>query len=261
VVPGKLGDAQALARLCRNAEVVVHAAGVVKARRPAEFHAVNADGARQVAEAARGAGHVVLVSSLSAREPDLSPYAASKRAGEVAMAEVLAERLTVARPCAIYGPGDQELLPVFQAAAASPVLPILSETARIAMIEVSDAARAVAALAVSNPGGTVALCDDRPDGYTWRELMTAAAQAVGTTPRFVRTPATLLRLIGLTNDFTRFLGAAPMLTSAKAREILHEDWAVSVGERAGAPCLPGATLEAGFKMTATWYRAAAWMKQ
>jgi nucleoside-diphosphate-sugar epimerase len=260
-VPGDLDDRAALSRLCDGADVLVHAAGIVKARRPADFEAVNAGGARRVAEAARDVDHVVLVSSLSAREPQLSPYAASKRAGESAMAEVLAERLTIARPCAIYGPGDRELLPVFRAAAALPVLPILSETARIAMIEVSDAARAVADLARTRPGGVVALCDDHPQGYLWRELMAAAARAVGKPARFIPAPPAIVRWLGLTNDFTRLFGAAPMLTSAKARELLHENWAVSAAERINAPSGAAIPLEDGFAATAAWYRSATWMKQ
>ena len=102
VVAGDLHDDAALGRLCAGAETVIHAAGLVKAKSRAAFDAVNVEGARRVATAAREAGvpHVLLVSSLTAREPQLSHYSASKRAGEDAMAAILGERLTVARPCA-----------------------------------------------------------------------------------------------------------------------------------------------------------------
>lgn len=261
VVIGDLGDRAALARLCEGADVVVHAAGLVKAQNRAAFDAVNVAGARRVAEAALDTPHVVLVSSLTARAPQLSHYGASKRAGERAMAEILGERLTVARPCAIYGPGDRELLPVFQAAAASPVLPLLSRTGRVAMIHVEDAARQTAALAAGAPApAPVVLCDERPDGYSWRELMAAAARACDRTPRFAPVPKALIHAIGITNDFTVLLRRTPMLTSAKVRELLHPDWAVSPEERSEG--LPRAIydLEAGFSATVAWYRGAAWMK-
>lgn len=261
VTPGDLRELDAIQRLCEGAEVVVHAAGIVKARDDRDFQSINAQGARRLAEAARNADHVVLVSSLSAREPQLSPYANSKRQGEIEMAEVLGDRLTVARPCAIYGPGDRELLPVFQAAAVLPALPVWSKTARIAMIEVSDAARAVAALAVSRPGGVIALCDDQPEGYGWRDLMGAAARAVGKSARFVPASPVFVRLAGLTNDFTRVFGATPMLTSAKARELLHENWAVAASERIGAPAIGATPLAEGFSTAVAWYRSAGWMKQ
>jgi nucleoside-diphosphate-sugar epimerase len=261
VVVGDLGHDAALARLCDGADVVIHNAGLVKAPSRAAFDAVNVDGARRVAKAAAAASHVVLVSSLTAREPHLSHYSASKRAGEQAMAELLDGRLTIARPSAIYGPGDRELLPVFQAAALSPVLPLLSGTARVAMIHVEDAARQIAAIAAARPlGRPVALCDARLDGYSWRELMAAAARACDRTPRFAPVPKALVHAIGVTNDFTLLLGRTPMLTSAKARELLHPDWAVAPEELWGATPAAKYDLEAGFSSTVAWYRSAAWMK-
>lgn len=264
VVPGDLSDEVALPRLCDGAEVVVHAAALVKAPNAATFRAVNVAGARRVAEAAliARAPRVLLVSSLAAREPQLSHYAASKREAEEVMAALLGGGLTIARPPAIYGPGDREMLPVFQAADSSPVLPVVSETARVAMIHVEDAARQIAALAAGRARGrTVALSDGRPEGYGWRELMREAARACGRTPRLVAVPAALVRSMGIANDFAARLGAAPMLTSGKARELLHPNWAVSPRERATG--LPSAsyTLATGFAHTVKWYRRAAWMKQ
>jgi nucleoside-diphosphate-sugar epimerase len=263
VVVGDLGDTAALARLAAGADVLIHAAGLVKAPNRAAFDAVNAEGAHRVALAARDVPHTLLVSSLTAREPGLSHYAASKRAGEEAMRTVLGPRLTVTRPCAIYGPGDRELLPVFRAADASPVLPVLSESARVAMIHVEDAARQTAALAAapSGAGRVVALSDARPDGYTWRELMTEAARACGVRPRLVPAPHVIVRVIGITNDFTALLGGAPMLTSAKARELLHPNWAVAPEERAEGIAPAHYDLSTGFADTVAWYRSAAWMKQ
>ena len=243
---------------------MIHCAGLVKARNRAAFDVVNVAGARRVAQAAldAGADHVVLVSSLTAREPGLSHYSASKAAGEAAMREVLGEVLTIARPCAIYGPGDRELLPVFQAAAASPILPLLSESARVAMIHVADAAEQVAALAAARRRGgpAIALSDSRPDGYAWRELMAEAARACGRTPRFAPVPAALIRAIGITNDFTALLGVTSMLTSAKARELLHPNWAVAPEEQTEALPPPRYDLQTGFSATVAWYRSAAWMK-
>jgi nucleoside-diphosphate-sugar epimerase len=261
IVPGDLADPAALGRLCAGADVLIHGAGLVKARSRAAFFDVNADGAARVAEAAREAAHVVFVSSLTAREPALSHYSASKAAGEAAMAGALGGRLTIARPCAIYGPGDRELLPVFQAAARSPVLPVLDSAARVAMIHVDDAARQIAALAATGPTRRpVTLTDDRPQGYSWRELMAEAARACGRTPRFAPIPKALVRAAGITNDFIRVFGGTPMLTSAKARELLHPDWSVDPDERPDNAPPVLYSLQRGFQETVAWYRTAAWMK-
>lgn len=260
VVLGDLSDDRALAALCRGADAVIHGAALVKARSAGEFAAVNREGARRLAEAAHHVGNVVLVSSLAAREPQLSHYAASKRGAEDAVSAVLGPRLTVARPPAIYGPGDRELLPVFQAADSLPILPVLSETARVGMIHVEDAARQIAALAARPAGRPVALSDSRPDGYLWRELMAEAARACGRSPRLAPMPKALVRLVGITNDFRAVLGANPMLTSGKARELLHSDWSIAPLERVAGLPEPIHTLSDGFAETVRWYRAASWMK-
>jgi uncharacterized protein YbjT (DUF2867 family) len=260
VVVGGLSDKAALTRLCAGAEVVVHCAGLVKARDPATFRAINADGARDVALAAGPDAHVVLVSSLAAREPQLSDYAASKREGETASAAVLGQRLTVVRPPAIYGPGDRETFALFRAASQSPVLPVFDPAARIAVIHVRDCADQIAALAERRPAGaTYALSDPRPEGYGWRDLMVAAAQACGRSPHLVRLPDGLLTLVGTGGGLARALGATPILTPGKARELRHLDWSVSPHEQAAD--LPAATfgLTDGFSDTVNWCRKMDWL--
>ncbi|MEX2520249.1 MAG: SDR family NAD(P)-dependent oxidoreductase, partial [Paracoccaceae bacterium] len=125
LIPGDLSEPAPLARLCHGADVVVHMAGLVKARGEAEFMAANADG---VAALGRAWAHeapdarFILVSSMAARAPHLSAYAASKRAGEDRLAAIAAgmtaaDRL-ILRPSAIYGAHDLESLKVLKLADA-----------------------------------------------------------------------------------------------------------------------------------------------
>ena len=256
VVRGDLDDTAALRQLCEGADVVIHVAGLITARSSAEFHAVNADGARRLAQAAEAMAPrapVILVSSMAAREPGLSAYAASKRAGEAAVGDVVGERLTVARPPAIYGPGDVATLGLFKLMAWSPVAPVLDPRARVALIHVDDAARQIAAL--SGAGGrTVTLSDARPAGYSWTEIMLTAASALGRTPRTVRVADGLVR-------FAARFGGSPMLTPEKARELLHLDWSVAPEEAWEAAPPPVYDLETGFGHTVNGYRAQGWLRR
>ena len=266
VVAGSLGDAAALPRLVEGADVVIHLAGLIKAARRADFFAVNRDGAaalaHAVARAAPGA-RFVLVSSLAAREPALSDYAASKQAGEVAVREVLGARATVLRPSVVYGPGDRETLLFFQLAARR-LVPLLGRAgARAALIHVSDLVRLLVALA-SEAGahaGVLEAADERPQGYTWEELLGAAARAVGNpAPRFVRTPQVLLGGIALIGDLAKTWGASSMISSQKLRELRHPDWGVAPAERASAPGWTAQfDLESGFADAVAWYRRAGWL--
>jgi len=262
VTPGDIEDEGALRALCHGADVVIHAAGLVKARRDADFHRINADGADRLAQAAQAvapAAHVILISSLAAREPQLSPYAASKRAAEVMMAARLGDRLTIVRPTAIYGPGDRETFALFAAAARGQRLPLLHPAARVTFIHVSDVARNMLALADGRPRSTpVTICDDRLSGYSWRELTSAAAQAVGREPRTFRLPEIALQIAGTLSGLSRIYGRAPVFTAGKAREILHRDWSVSPEERGPAPAVVFPLVH-GFTDTVAWARRAGWL--
>ncbi|MDN5874669.1 MAG: NAD-dependent epimerase/dehydratase family protein, partial [Sinobacteraceae bacterium] len=73
VVAGDLGDADALQRLVRGADAVIHLAGLIKATSRKAFMATNRDGSARVAQACHDAGVPLLqVSSIAARAPRLS---------------------------------------------------------------------------------------------------------------------------------------------------------------------------------------------
>lgn len=263
IVIGGLSDEDALARLCRGAEVLIHAAGLIKARAAEDFAAVNAAGAARAARAARLADvpRTLLVSSLAAREPQLSTYAASKRAGEAQAREILGDRVSILRPTAIYGPGDLETLGVFEAALRLPVAPVFDPRARITMIHVEDAARQIAAAAGRPPERpVVALSDAQGDGYGWREIVQAAARAVGRDSTPVRLPAATLTAAGLAGATLRLFGANPILTPGKAREMRHLDWSLGPEERWSTAPAPRFDLEGGFAHTVAWWRVAGMLR-
>jgi nucleoside-diphosphate-sugar epimerase len=227
VVKGDLNNAAALRALCDCAHAVIHIAGVVKAPNEAAFMAANAQGAVNVVaawrEAAPGA-HFVHVSSMAAREPHLSHYAASKQAGEDAIKGDGEWRIL--RPGAIYGAHDEETLKVLKLANMPVQLMLNAADARVGMIDVRDAAKMLAAAAASrNPGTIHELVDMRRDGYRWDELAATAARELGKSPRAIRVPGALLKAAGaIGGALAGITGSAEMLTPGKVREILHPDW-------------------------------------
>ena len=129
------------------------------------------------------------------------------------------------------------------------------------MIHVADAAAAIAALAAwaEAPGGTRhALADPNPAGYSPREIMAAAAAALGNHPRFVSVPQAALRVAGQAASLWGWLGGDPGVFSAgKAREMAHPDWSVSPEELLPATIARSRIpLAEGFAATAAWYAAA-----
>lgn len=265
IVPGDLGDAAALEALAEGADAVIHVAGAVRARGRAGFMAVNRDGAAAlgaaVARRAPGA-RAVLVSSLAARAPAISDYAASKAAGEAAFAEAC-PGAAVLRPGAVYGPGDRATLALFRAA-RWPLQPLLGAPgARVTVLHARDLAEAVAAAAEAEGPLLWELSDACAEGRTWPEIAAAACRARGRTRRAVALPAALVRAAGRLGDLGARLPLLPppILTSGKAREILHADWSVAPARRPPeALWRPRIDLDAGFAETVAWYRAAGWIE-
>jgi 2-alkyl-3-oxoalkanoate reductase len=232
-IAGDLNDGDALAALIKGAEVVVHCAGAVRGARRSEFDLVNEKGVLDTVEAAnreRGCRRFLLFSSLAAREPQLSDYAGSKWRGERAL-EANAGRLdwVVLRPPAVYGPGDREMLPLFQSMARG-LAPIPGTGhGRFSLIHVADLASAVVAWLQTDgdSGHTYALDDGHEGGYDWDTVLATAARVLrGNAPiRRLPIPGPLLRIFGGANlAAARVFGYAPMLTPGKVREVTHDDW-------------------------------------
>lgn len=256
-VIGDLADRPALDALCSGATAVVHVAGLIKAASRAQFDLTNIEGSRQVALAAQAAGaRMIAVSSLAARQPSLSDYAGSKRAGEEAARSVIGKALSIVRPPAIYGPGDMETLGLFKAAASLPVLPVLDPRARLALIHVEDAAARIAGLVSDPRPGIFGLSDLRTDGYSWIEVMQAASMAVGRTPRLLRVPNGLIGTLARVSEaWSLANGKISIFTSGKAREMLHLDWSLSHSEILPDTIAMRYGIQSGFAHSAQWYRA------
>jgi nucleoside-diphosphate-sugar epimerase len=226
-ITGALDDAESLARLVRGAGVVVHCAGVVRGSGPQDFDPVNVDGVARLAaavSAARPSPRIVHLSSLAARHPELSPYAASKRAGEHALRA--APAWTVLRPPVVYGPGDGELLPLLRVMARGLAPRLGPRDGRLSLVYVDDLAEAVVALlAREAPGGTFELHDGRPAGYAVEDIVRAVERWRGRRIVRVPVPAPLAGALARLNALgARLRGRAPMLTPGKVREMLHPAW-------------------------------------
>lgn len=228
-IAGSLDDDTALARLAEGADAVLHIAGVVNAPSPAGFITGNVDGTRRMvaAAAAQGLRRFVHVSSLSAREPDLSLYGKSKALAED---EVRNSGLdwTMVRPPGVYGPGDLEMRDVFRMAKLGFV--VLPPAGRVSLVHVRDLARLLVAMAESDAGRHIYECDDGVDGgYSHAEFARLVGGAVGKRPIPLHVPRALLHLVGHADRFLRAANAK--LTPDRAAYLSHPDWTATPHHR------------------------------
>ena len=265
---GRLEDGASLDALVQGCQAVVHAAGLIKAKDRDTFFQANADGVAAVADrvaAQTVPPQLVALSSLAARQPALSDYAASKRAGE----DVLSNRgrelaWTILRPPVVYGPGDRATLVFFRSVARGLGLLPAPADARVSFIHVDDLCAAVSALLDGRSeveSQTFEPDDGNPDGHTWHEAIETAGTVFGRRPRLIAVPrAALFGVARVNQALSRVTGRPALLSPGKAREIRHRDW-VCRGPDLGALCgwRPHWSLPAGFAQTIAWYKENNWL--
>ena len=194
-----------IARAVEGADAVVNLVGALKG----DFAAIQADGARHVAEAAARAGLAALVhvSALGADADSPSRYGRTKAEGEAAV-RVAFPAATIVRPSIMFGREDG-FINRFAAMIASPLpaIPVLRATEKFQPVFVGDVAAAiVAALADPDKAGGRTFELGGPDVITMGALIRWIAGAIGRTPGIVELPD----LVGNLISFGGFLPGAPI---------------------------------------------------
>lgn len=252
-IRGDLAAREAMTTLCAGADAVIHVAGVVNAPDRAGFALGNIEGTRNmlVAAAAVGVRRFVHVSSLAAREPELSAYGWSKAQGD-ALVQASGLDWTIVRPPAIYGPGDMEMLELFKLAKRG--LALLPPGGRLSVIEVGDLGRLLLALAGTSDCPHILDPDDKRDGgWSHRDFATAIGAATGKRVVALAMPRLVLEGGARLDRLVR--GAGAKLTPDRVAYFCHADWVSDPARRPPANLWePRVETPAGLAATAAWYR-------
>ena len=230
-VQGRLDDPESLARLLSGSDTVIHCAGAVRGSEWRHFKKVNTDGVARMVQAARQmhpSPRFLLLSSLAAREPQLSHHAASKRQGEKALeADGGGLEWVVLRPPAVYGPGDREISPLFLWMCRGLAPQASSRASKFAMLYIDDLTDAIVALVEQKRWrqSTFELHDGRSGGYDWGEVVQTVSRVAARRILSFKLPRLVIRATAAVNlGAARVCGYAPMLTPGKVRELEHPDW-------------------------------------
>ncbi len=232
LIEGDLANASALEQLVTNSAAVIHGAGAVRGNSQADFDRVNVAGVAALLGTISAQSRpplLVLLSSIVAREPQLSWYAHSKWEGEQLLGQFAHLDRVILRPPAVYGPGDKEMLPLFQWMQRGIAVVPGSPEARTSLIHVSDLVSAIIACLQSEAANrqTLTLCDGKQHGYSWREIAGIAADHWSRRVRLWCVPSWLLNSVAALNSrIAGITDTAPMLTPPKLRELRHPDWVV-----------------------------------
>lgn len=259
-IEGALDRPESLAKLCDGADAAVHIAGLINAASRAGFEAVNVGGTANMIDAARHAGvrRFVHISSLAAREPELSDYGWSKaRAERVVAASGL--DWTMIRPPAVYGPGDRETFELFKMARRG--LVALPPKGRFSVIHVDDLARLILAVldAPESHGETYEPDDGTENGWSHRHFARTLGRLFGRRAATVAMPKMVMQGAARVDKLVRRDKAK--LTPDRVRYFCHPDWVVTARARPPETLWrPSVRTPTGLKATAEWYQAQGWLR-
>ncbi len=275
---GDLTDPQSLRAACDGVEAVVHAAAVLRAVRQESFMQANADGTRNLADAAANAGatRFVYISSIAAQGPapsyepeppetvlhPVSPYGRSKAAGEAALME--AERglqITIIRPPMVYGPADTGLQIFFWLARRGISARLGDGGNLVDAIYGPDLAEAVA-LALRAPGQPLVQYHASGDGgpHNWNELL-STLERVAERRLFIPTlsPSVFHTFARICEGWATLRGIEPTLDRARVIEMRQRAWLCdSSSLTRDTGWRPATGLEQGMAATMRWYREHGW---
>lgn len=266
-IEGSLDNNDSLNSLIKGADVIIHLAGAVKALNWKGFESANVTGSANLAEqiktqfkTKKKKPKIILVSSLAARSPWVSHYAASKRLGEKEFQDALNKDfpLTILRPPAVYGPGDKEILQMFKAFKKGFCPSIGYGKNRFSMIHVEDLANAIISLAQNKQvkNRVFELDDGHKNGYSTPELAKISETIFNNKIRTIPIPPLVIKLSGAINGIcAQMINRPVMLTGQKANELNHNDWVAKndILNEAGF-WEPNITIEDGFQKTIAWYK-------
>lgn len=185
-VAADIGKPETVARALEGADAAINLVGLLSGN----FEAAHVTGARNVAEAATGAGlqALVQVSAIGADPDSPSEYGSTKGRGEAAVRAAF-PGATIVRPSVVFGSEDQFVNRFAKMAQLLPTVPVIRGSVKFQPVFVGDVARAIVA-AVLDPkkhgGKTFEL--GGPEVLSMTELNAVIARGIGREPSLIAVP-------------------------------------------------------------------------
>lgn len=279
LVYGDVTDPASLTTCFKDLDYIFHVAGLIKSPTWEGYAKVNAEGTRNVCEAAEVAPNLkrlVLVSSMAAGGPTkvgerftedmpsnpVTMYGQSKLQGEQEALKFKDKLpLTIIRPPIIYGPGDYSTLEVFQPAKMGIVMSIRGAAKELSSIPVLELCEAcyLAAQKDESRNEIFNACSD--EIVSWEKFGDLTAEALGKKPFHIRLPAFLLPPMAYLSELAgKLKGEYPIFNRHKVPEALAEGWACDNSKaKRLLGWTPKTSLKDGLKEAASWYLEKGWL--
>ena len=277
---GDISEKDSLKEAVRNVDIIIHSAGLTKAKTREEYFKANAEGTRNLMETCLKENpklqRFVYISSQAATGPGedeqpkdeaapcrpVSYYGESKLEGEKIVTGYSSKfPVTIIRPPAVYGPRDTDMLGFFKVVKNGFRISFGKGESYISLVYVKDLVDGIL-LAAENTkaiGQTYFIADDRV--YSWREAFHIIAGALNKKTVPLRIPKSIVFLLAFfSENFYRLIGKTPAFNTQKAKEITQRYWGLNVSKaKSELGFIPKFTLERGAAETVRWYKENGWL--
>ena len=276
IVEGDLTDRATVARAVTGARTIYHLAAVYRQakHRDAQYARVHVEATGLLLDAARAQGierfvhcstvgvHGHVASPPADEQAPFGPgdvYQRTKLEGEQ-LARSYGERyglpVTVARPTAIYGPGDTRLLKLFRMIARRRFIVLGSGEIYYHMVHVDDLVRGLRLLGTHPRAAGEAFILGGERYYTLREVAALIAEAVGVPRPWLRLPARPFQIAGTICEKVCIpFGIEPPIHRRRV-DFYTKSRAFSIDKaKRRLGYRPEVSLPDGIRMTLEWYLA------
>ncbi len=260
-------DEAGLQNACEGVDVVIHNAGITRAKDDSEFFEVNTNATERLAKAAIKAkvSRFIFISSLEARGPDgfdtaISAYGKSKLEAEHRLANLQNDiEMILLRPAGVYGPRDTDLLTLFQGAKYG-FLTVPATSGKLQPVHVRDVAEAVLA-AIQGKAQLGPFDVAAPQTYSWQDMASALEVAMNKTLRVLRIPKEVFLGAGyISETASKLLNQAPKLDRRRAKSLAYYSYTCDTAPLKEAfGWQARISLQDGLTETAAWYIQQGWI--
>ncbi|MEJ2634976.1 MAG: NAD(P)-dependent oxidoreductase [Calditrichia bacterium] len=280
LVVASLFDPETYKDVLRNADCILHVAGVTKAEDPADYYRGNVQTTKllldTVLEVNPSLSKFLLVSSQAAVGPSpdempidesypsrpLTDYGKSKLLAEN-LARTYMSRLpiTIVRPPSVYGPRDTDVYIFFKNLKKGWNVQVGDTDQLVSLVYVEDLARGIIQAAISERSSskTYFLCEE--PAYYWSHVAEIAAGIMNRNYRTIKIPLLAAKgVAGILEVISKLRKRPTILNRQKILEIQQPYWAIS-SRRAQTDFHyhTGFALPDGIARTIEWYQHACWL--
>jgi nucleoside-diphosphate-sugar epimerase len=278
-IVGDMTFPETLSTFIKNQDIIIHSAGLTKARNENEYVEANAKSTENLLKTLKtyhqSIKRFILISSQAAVGPSqnreqlnetatlnpITAYGRSKaKAEKIALEFAQKLPITIIRPPAVYGPRDVDIFTYFKLIKKG-MKPIIGYENTVSMVYVKNLVYSIG-LAMNQSAAVGQTYNITDDGmYTWGELADMIAYALNKNPIKIKIPSWTVVLIASFNAiYSTIFKKAVLLNRDKLLEMKQPYWLIS-NEKAKNEINynPKYSTKDAIKETALWYEENSWL--